>query len=164
MNWYALSTKRAEEFKAALHLTEQGITCFLPHRLRTVRHARKLLERKTAFFPGYIFVKLDLANASLTTLRSTRGVKDIVCADAETPSKLSEDRVNELIARCDDTGQILPPEALEAGDRVQLSTGPFQDLLATVEKIAGKDRVWLLLDDGRISSRVTADREMLSKK
>ena len=164
MNWYALSTKRAEEFKAALHLTEQGITCFLPHRLRTVRHARKLLDRKTAFFPGYIFVQLDLSITSLTTLRSTRGVRDILRADAEKPSKLREELINGLIASCDDKGQIIPPEALGAGDRVQLSSGPFQDLLATVEKIAGKDRVWLLLDDGHMSSRISADRGMLRRK
>jgi transcriptional antiterminator RfaH len=164
MNWYALSTKRAEELKAALHLTEQGITCFLPHRLRTVRHARKLLVKKTALFPGYIFVQLDLADDALTALRSTRGVKDILCADAHRPSKLNEELMNNLIARCDEAGQLLPPGDLTAGNRVQFTKGPFQDLLATVEKIAGKDRVWLLLDDGRISSHVIADREMLSKK
>lgn len=164
VNWYALSTKRSEEFKASQHLTEQSVTCFLPYQLRTVRHARKLLVKKTALFPGYIFAQLDLANDALTALRSTRGVKDILCADAQRPSKLNEELMNDLIARCDEAGQLLPPEDFTAGNRVQFTAGPFQDLLATVEKIASKDRVWLLLEDDRMPSRLSADRNMLIKK
>lgn len=163
VSWYALSTKRSEEFKAALHLSEQGIECFLPHQQRTVRHARKLLSRKTALFPGYIFVRVDLSQIFLRTLRSTRGVKDIICADADRPSKLREDLMGEFISACDETGLLLPPEELEPGDRVRMAAGPFQDLMATVEKIASKDRVWLLIDDKRMPSRLSANREFITK-
>ena len=76
-NWYAFSTKRSEEFRAARHLSEQSVTTFLPYQTTTVNHARKLTYRKKPLFPGYIFANVDLNEISITTLCSTRGVSGI---------------------------------------------------------------------------------------
>lgn len=71
--------------------------------------------------------------------------------------------MDEFISACDETGLLLPPEELEPGDRVRMAAGPFQDLMATVEKIASKDRVWLLIDGKRMPLRLSANREFLTK-
>jgi hypothetical protein len=40
--WYAVNTLPHREFRAKLRLENQGFRIFLPQRIKTVRHARKL--------------------------------------------------------------------------------------------------------------------------
>ena len=49
------------EVLAAEQLERQGFRAFLPKQLKTVRHARKVRVALGAYFPGYLFVELDLA-------------------------------------------------------------------------------------------------------
>ena len=99
--WYAFSTKRRQEFRAARHLSEQSVTTFLPYQTTTVKHARKLTYRKKPLFPGYIFANVDLNEISITTLCSTRGVSGILCGDQSRPSPLRTDVIEALLLNCD---------------------------------------------------------------
>ena len=162
-NWYAFSTKRSEEFRAAHHLTQQSVTTFLPYQTATVKGARTLDYRKKPLFPGYIFGKVDLNEISITTLCSTRGVSGILCGHKSRPSPLKNDVIEALLRNCDNTGQQLPPSALVSGDKVRLTQGPLVDVVATVEKVAAKDRIWLLLQGENIGTRVNVKLEALER-
>lgn len=161
--WIALTTKRDEEFRASENLCRQDLENFLPHREVTVRHARKLLTKKRPLFPGYIFVRLDLLDDDIRALKSTRGIRGIVCSTDATPAVLKQEIMTELIASCDESGSLLPPDQLKRGDRVKVSSGPLYNMVATVEKLASRDRVWLLFDKPQLVTKVSLSVEALSK-
>lgn len=163
INWIALTTKKHEEFRAADNLIRQNFEYFLPHREVTVRHARKLLTKKRPLFPGYIFARLDLQNDDIRALKSTRGIRGIVCSTDATPAVLKQEIMTEIIASCDETGGLLPPKQLKSGDRVKVSSGPLYDMVATVEKLANRDRVWLLFDKPQLVTKVSLPVEALTK-
>lgn len=162
-NWIALTTKRDEEFRAAENLMRQGLESFLPHREVTVRHARKMLTKRKPLFPGYIFVRLDLQNDDLRVLKSTRGIRGVVCSTDATPAVLKQDVMTELLASCDAKGGLLPPDQLKRGDRVMVSSGPLHEMVATVEKLASRDRVWLLFDEPKVVTKVSLPVDALTK-
>ena len=160
--WIALTTKRDEEFRASENLCRQDLENFLPHREVTVRHARKLLTKKRPLFPGYIFVRLDLLDDDIRALKSTRGIRGIVCSTDATPAVLKEESMTELMGSCDETGGLLPPNQLKSGDRVKVSSGPLYEMVATVEKLASGDRVWLLFDKPQLVTKVSLSVEALT--
>ena len=51
-----------------------------------------------------------------------------------------------LLASCDGSGHILPPEMLNAGDKVRIIGGVFEGTFAEVQHAAKGERVRLLLD------------------
>ena len=54
VRWDAVNTLPRREFRAQHQLKNQGFRVFLPQRLKTVRHARKLTNVQAPFFPRYI--------------------------------------------------------------------------------------------------------------
>ena len=56
--WYAVHTQPLNETRAEQHLSNQDFTTFMPKRLKTVRHARKLTTVEAPFFPRYLFIVL----------------------------------------------------------------------------------------------------------
>ena len=54
--------------------------------------------------------------------------------------------VTGLISRCDSFGRLLPPDALQRGDFVEIQSGILANFIATVETIDSKKRIWLLMD------------------
>ena len=69
--------------------------------------------------------------------------------------------ISELQNQCDDSGRLLPPQSFATGTTVKVSMGPFSDLLATVEKMDGQQRVWVLLDILGKDTRVAIPTEAL---
>ena len=54
--------------------------------------------------------------------------------------------VNDLMARCDLSGKLLPAKKLKKGDQVKILKGPFVDFFATVENYENDQRIWILMD------------------
>ncbi|AJE47155.1 hypothetical protein P73_2440 [Celeribacter indicus] len=66
-----------------------------------------------------------------------------------------------LMARCGETGQLLQPDELAAGDEVRIAEGPFADFTTTIEKIDSSKRIWVLLDLlGRQTRVALSEREV----
>jgi hypothetical protein len=55
-----VQTQPNRELRAKGQLENQAYEVFLPRRLKTVRHARKLTNVAAPFFPCYLFIRLDL--------------------------------------------------------------------------------------------------------
>ena len=62
VRWYAVYTQPHREPRAKSQLENQSYEVFLPRRLKTVRHARKLTNVAAAFFPRYLFIQIGRAH------------------------------------------------------------------------------------------------------
>jgi transcriptional antiterminator RfaH len=130
---------------AERNLKQQDFRTFLPMYEETMRAANRFSTGLRPLFPGYIFVALDAARGGWRSINGTLGVKELVSFGKQ-PAEVPDEVVRQLMLRCDSRGMLLPQEALQPGDRVRLTSGPFARFLATVEEIAPGQRVHLLLE------------------
>jgi transcriptional antiterminator RfaH len=92
-----------------------------------------------------MFISIDPSLGQWRPVNSTYGVTRIVSIGQE-PAAVPLEIVSELMLRCDPSGRMLPPKMLQPGDRVRITTGPFADFVAEVERIAPDRRVWVLME------------------
>ena len=130
---------------AERNLKRQGFPTFLPLEEKTVRRKGRFVQSLVPLFSGYMFISIDPLLGQWRPVNSTYGVTRIVSFGQE-PAAVPLEIVNELMLRCDLSGRILPPKMLQPGDRVRITTGPFADFVAEVEKIAPDRRVWVLME------------------
>jgi len=159
--WYLVRALTQREAIAAEQLARQGFTTFLPRQPRTVRHARRIRIALAAYFPGYLFVELDLAAQRWRSINGTLGVSHLV-GPAERPSPVPNGVVEALIAAADARGVLSGPP-LQGGQTVRIIAGAFTDQLAVIERLdeAGRVRVLLEIVTGVVA--VTLPREMLNE-
>jgi transcription elongation factor/antiterminator RfaH len=143
--WYVVHTQPCCEFRAAMNLYNQKFAIFLPKRYKTIRHARKLRSVEAAFFPGYLFIALDLARQQWRRVNSTFGVNRLVM-QGDRPHPVPDGIVEALRATADDRGILRLSEHLRIGSRVRLMAGPFAEHLAILDRLDGGARVRVLLD------------------
>jgi len=158
--WYLVRTLANREAFAAEHLERQGFATFLPRQPKTVRHARRIRVSLAAYFPGYLFVTLDLARQRWRSINGTLGVSHLV-GPGERPTPVPRGVVEALIEASDDRGVIAGPP-LQAGQTVRIVAGAFADQLAVIERLddAGRVRVLLEIVSGQVA--VTLARGHLS--
>jgi len=97
-------------------------------------------------FSGYLFVdRIDEAK-SLTPVRSTIGVKNIVkFGDSIQP--VHEDIITMLQSRETDAGfHELERPTLKVGERVQIESGPLAGIEAVFQAERGSDRAMILIE------------------
>lgn len=142
--WYLIQTQASREYLAAAHLQRQGYSPFVPSTWRSIRHARSIRNARTAFFPGYLFVPLDLELDRWRPIDGTIGVVRIVKADGR-PLAAPKGLVEGLLALTGKDQVLDLAGELKPGSEVRFLRGPFADQLAVVEGMKGADRVRLLL-------------------
>ncbi len=128
---------------------------------------RRRLVRETVSSPtvcgpcsGYIFVGFDISRGLWRTVNSTYGITKLVSFGKE-PAAVPLELVRQLIERCDGDGKLLPPKQLNPGDQVALTSGPFANFVAEVERVAVDARVWVLMDIMGARTRVAVKPEQL---
>jgi transcription elongation factor/antiterminator RfaH len=161
LRWYLVRAITGRETFAVEQLERQGFVTFLPKQPKTIRHARRLSVRLAAYFPGYLFVRLDLARQRWRSINGTLGVSHLV-GPGERPAPVPKGVVEALIAAADARG-VLEGPPLQAGQQVRIIAGAFADKLAIIERLDEAGRVRVLLDivSGRVP--VTIAREMLGE-
>jgi transcriptional antiterminator RfaH len=142
--WRLVRARTGREIFAAGQLTRQGFRVFLPKQMKTVRHARRIRVALAAYFPGYLFVRLDLAADRWRAVNGTLGVAHLVGA-GEHPAAAPHGVVEALIAAADERGVLAGPP-LAAGQTVRIIAGAFADQLAVIERLDGAGRVRVLLE------------------
>lgn len=143
--WFAVNTLPLGEMRAERNLENQRFRTFMPKRLKTVRHARKMSTVEAPFFPRYLFVVLDLCRDQWRKVNSTFGVARLVMRGDE-PHPVPCGVVEALIASAKDGGILDLAEKLKVGGPVRLMAGPFADQLAILEELDESGRVRVLLD------------------
>jgi transcriptional antiterminator RfaH len=142
--WRLVRTQPRRELTAEEQLRRQGFEVFLPKTIKTVRHARRLRTQLAAFFPGYLFVSIDLARDRWRSVNGTFGVSHLVMR-GETPAAVPAGVVEDLIGCSDQLGLYRTPSP-QPGQKVRILTGPFSNHIALVQRMDGPGRVRLLLD------------------
>lgn len=143
-SWYCVYTQPRKESLAAENLEIQSYQCFLPTITKTVRHARKSTRIKAALFPRYLFVHVDIGVRAWRPIRSTIGVTELVLQN-ERPKPVPNGVVERLLAAVNDDGHVDFRDDIEVGQDVRLLSGPFFNLVGTLQRMDDRGRVEVLL-------------------
>jgi transcriptional antiterminator NusG len=150
-NWYVINTYSGYEDKVKRDLQHRVDTMGFADKIEQIvvptvdeieirNGQRHTVQRKV--FPGYVLVYMDLDDSSWYVVRNTPGVTSFV-GSGNTPTPLEEREVNRILKRMDEE----PPKvkmALNVGEAVRITDGPFQDFEGTVDDVneeKGKVRV-----------------------
>ena len=102
--------------------------------------------KKSPLFPGYLFVSFQPEETSFKTINSTYGVARLITTGDTNYKGLPATLIEGLKARCDDNGVLKPVSDLQENEMVRITSGPFAEFVATVEKLQSKDRVRVILE------------------
>jgi transcription antitermination factor NusG len=144
-NWYALQSKPNKEDALYDQLIMNGIEVFFPQiRVNPVNPRSKKIK---AYFPGYLFVRVDLAKTGLSTLQWMPFTRGMVSFDSE-PATVPEALLLAIRKRLDGInaagGEAF--NALTHGTRVIIQEGPFEGYEAIFDtRISGSERVRVLI-------------------
>lgn len=143
--WYVVVTQPNAETRAEENLQRQGFSVYLPRYRRTRRHARKTEVVLRPLFPRYLFVGLDLARDRWRSVQSTFGVQGMVII-GDRPSAVPEQVIEAIQARQDEDGLVrMAAPGLPKGTKVRILDGIFEDAVGVFERVAGEQRVAVLL-------------------
>ncbi|MFZ1575259.1 MAG: transcriptional activator RfaH [Chromatiaceae bacterium] len=161
-HWYAVHTKARDERLAEENLQRQGFATFLP-RIKGSKHRRgRWLEVVEPLFPGYLFTRLDLLLQDTSPIRSTRGVLGLVRFGGD-PAPVPPGLVEQLMAAtASEDGVVRQEHLFHPGDQVEIVTGPFAGLPASILAETGKERVELLLELLGRANKVVISRHQLT--
>ena len=143
--WCIAQIKPNSYNSAIQNLERQGFKTFLPKMEITQRKENKFVVKNVYVFPGYMFVYFDPHIITWTKINSTYGVSRILAFNKK-PSEISSDLILELKIRYEINSNSMQKEKLQKGDSIKFYTGPFADLIAKVENVDEKKRIWILLE------------------
>jgi transcription elongation factor/antiterminator RfaH len=158
--WYLVFTGPNQEQRAVLNLERQGFRPFLPRILKSVRHARSIRMVVAPLFPRYVFLPLDLDRDRWLSVRSTFGVSSLYMSGSR-PGPVPCGVVEAILDQVDVTGTARLDAGLDVGDEVRVLSGPFADLVGTLNRLDDNGRVRVLLDIMGKSTPVTLPRSAL---
>ena len=143
--WYALHSKPRKENLLYEQLLLREIETFYP-RIR-VKPVNPRAAKVKAYFPGYVFIHIDLAEVGMSTIQWLPGAIGLVSFGGEpafVPDGLilavhqKVDRINSI------GGEIF--DGLNRGDKVKIVEGPLAGYEAIFDaRLPGTERVRLLL-------------------
>jgi transcriptional antiterminator RfaH len=144
--WYVAYTHPRKEDLATENLLRQGFDVFFPRYLKRRSHARKVEAVAAPLFPRYLFVAFDILESTWQTIRSTRGVIDLV-RNGSDPIPVPETIIAEIRRRQDDNGLVLLGQSLRLadGDSFRIESGPLASHLAIFKAKRDDTRVIALL-------------------
>lgn len=144
--WYALRSKPQKEDVVWRQLQAKAVEVFYP-RLR-VNPVNPRAKKIKPYFPGYMFVNLDLDEVGISAYQWMPHALGIVTFGGE-PSIVPDHLINAIRTKvqaiADAGGEKL--DGLKPGDIVRVQTGPFAGYEAIFnERLPGTERVRVLLE------------------
>lgn len=143
--WYVLRVKPHKEQSVHRLLQTKEVDVFFPSVKVNPVNPRAAKERP--YFPGYMFVRVDLDESGQNLFNWLPGVHGLV-SFGEYPAVVPENLVQEIQRRLAEIkaagGPVL--DGLQKGDRVRIIGGPFAGYEAIFDaRLPGQERVQLLL-------------------
>ena len=153
--YYVIHTKPKQENKALINLKRQGFKTWSPFFKKVIFLKNKEIEKKEPFFPGYIFVILDILKDDWSKIRSTFGVKYLLTFDG-IPREIEINNIKAL-------KKIITGATLNLNDKVKILSGKLTNKRGSIIELCSKNRVKLLLDS--LNGKFTAilSKEILYK-
>jgi len=143
--WFVVQIKSNSYDLAIRNLERQGHETFVPKMKVTVKKKKSFVDKFVSVFPGYLFVGVDTENINLTKINSTYGVSKLLVFN-KNPYEISQDMVLALKKRYSSNFSRNNKDKLQEGDFIKFESGPFVELIARIEAVDGKNRLWVLLD------------------
>ena len=142
VHWYVMHSKPRKEAFLCDQLLIHKIEAYLPSiRLKPAN----LRSKEQTFFPGYLFIHVDLEKIFLSDLRWMPGAIGIVCYGGE-PAYVT-DKVIQAIQEHAEAISKGYDDLFNPGDAVLIKNGLFADYKAIFEcRLSGHDRVRVLLE------------------
>lgn len=143
--WYALRSKPRKEDVLWRQVRVKGYEVYYP-RLR-VQPVNPRSKKIRPYFPGYMFINVDLEEIGLSTFQWMPHAIGLVNFDGE-PATIPDHIVQEIKKRVDAImeagGELF--EGLHKGDKVRVSDGPFRGYEAIFDaRLPGSERVRVLI-------------------
>ena len=144
-SWYALRSKPRKEDVVWRQVLSRGFETYYP-RLR-VQPVNPRSRKIKPYFPGYLFVHIDLEETGLSAFKWMPHTLGLVSFGGE-PAHVPENLIHELKKRIqeinDAGGEVY--DGLKSGDKIWIHSGPFSGYEALFDgRLPGKDRVRVLL-------------------
>ena len=144
--WYAMRSKPRREDSVWTQMLSHGFETYYP-RIR-VQPVNPRSRKTKPYFPGYMFVRVDLEETGLNVFRWMPHSIGLVSFD-NIPAVVPDHLINTLRKRVSEIneagGELF--DGLEHGDRVRIAEGPFKGYEAIFdERLPGKERVRVLLE------------------
>lgn len=143
--WYVVQCKGGESFRAAQHLANQGYELFHPILQVQKKRAGKLVWLDEPLFPHYLFIRLDRIASNWRPIRSTRGVLRIVNFGNH-PLPVDDELIEMLREQGTQSLESTVNVYFRAGEKVEITEGPFKDLQAVFASHKGDERAIVLLN------------------
>jgi transcriptional antiterminator RfaH len=146
IRWYVMHSKPRKEAFLRERLRIQRIEVYLPSiRLRPVNpRARK----EQPFFPGYLFVHVDLEEIPISELQRIPGSVGLVSCGGE-PAHIGDSLIRTIQRQVEEINDSANHyvERFRSGDLVVINDGPFANYKAMFDcRLSGQDRVRVLLE------------------
>lgn len=143
--WYAIQSKPNKEDALFEQLQNQEIEVFFP-RIR-VNPVNPRAKKVKAYFPGYMFVNVDLNEIGISTLKWMPFARGMVVFDQE-PATVPDALLQAIRKRIEQVnaagGEVF--DGLHKGDTVFIQDGPFAGYEAIFDlRLAGSERVRVLI-------------------
>jgi transcriptional antiterminator RfaH len=145
LRWYLVQCRPRQDDRALEHLERQRFECYRPlHERERIRGGRKYL-REEAFFPHYLFIRLDPIHQNWLPVCSTRGVIRIVRFNGN-PLPVPDEIIDQIQRRIRGQTEALRQPYLLHGEHVRIIEGSFAGIEAIFLANDGDERVILLLN------------------
>jgi transcription elongation factor/antiterminator RfaH len=153
LNWYVIHSKPHKEDLLWSQLRSRDLTVYYP-RIR-VEPVNPRARQVVPFFPGYLFVQVDLEETPLSKLMYVPGAHRVVSFDGR-PATVAEDVIQALQVQITaiNAGKHPKNDGLKRGDPVNIKSGPFKGVEAIFDQnLDGRGRVRILI-------KILRDRQM----
>jgi transcriptional antiterminator RfaH len=145
LGWCVVQTKPHQERKALDHLQNQGFEAWLPTIQVEIIQAGRRVSTSQPFFSRYLFVRMNPEQHNWAPIRSTQGVSQIL-RQGHQLSVVPDSYMEDLQQRM---ANSIQKAALETGDAIEITSGPFKSWAATFQKIvqmkSGEERAMAFL-------------------
>jgi transcriptional antiterminator RfaH len=159
-NWFVAQLRPQGLSLAQAHLQRQGFETFAPQILTTTIRAGVARDVRKPLFPGYLFVNFDPNTSRWGVINSTRGIARLILTDPRRPQALPDALMAGLKQRCDESGLLSLHTDYRIGDRIRVLSGPFADVVTTIETLPSAARIGVLIDlmGGEIRTSLPRDQ------
>jgi len=170
MEWYVVNTfsgyentvKRALEERIKGKPVEEAIgEILVPSEQVTERRGTKNIRTTKKFFPGYIFVNMELTQEAWSTVKNTPKVTGFL--GGNTPKPVREREMQKMLGATSGEAKgveaVAPPVATyKVGDNVRVKSGAFANFTGEVEEVnQDKQKIWLSVSIFGRPTRVEVD-------
>ncbi len=121
--------------REAEHVGEFIVEVLVPKQnVSSVKGGKKRVVPKK-FYPGYVFVKMQLTDEVWHYIRETNGVLGFIGAGAK-PVPLKDTEINEILSQLEESKEKVKPKMqFEVGEMLKVNDGPFINFSGTVEEM-----------------------------